>query len=179
MLCYRVKMLPTGHAVYVDASFSQDGISPARGVFLSPYSRARCNIPSILAMAHTTMTLLLVAPLRLSRKDKRKENIPLQESALKTSVFGNELRQATFCVLRAIAASLQIMRGTKKSMHSAKLKGGIRRAARSSSSNSPHPHPLRSPLALQPSCRTLHPGDDALGHRKTSHFPVKACSETS
>ena len=57
MRCYRVKMLPTGHAVYVDASFSQDGISPARGVFLSRYSRARCNVPSkVLEIAHATMT---------------------------------------------------------------------------------------------------------------------------
>ena len=74
MMCYHVKMLPMGHAVYVDTSFSQDGqCCLARGVFLSRYSRVRCNVPSkVLAIAHATMTLLLVAPLRLSFKDKRK-----------------------------------------------------------------------------------------------------------
>ena len=114
-MCYRVKMLPTGHAVYVDTSFSQDGqCCLARGVFLSQYSRARCNVPSkVLAIAHATMTLLLVAPLRLSFKDKRKESIPLHESASKTSKFGDELERASFCMLRAIAASLQVMRGSK------------------------------------------------------------------
>ena len=58
-------------------------------------------------------------------------------------------------MLRAIAASLQVMRGIK-TVRSAGLKGGISRAAHSSSSNSPHPH--HSPLALPPMGRALHPG---------------------
>ena len=57
--------------------FLQDEGSPARGEFvsLSPCSRGkRCYVPcKVLAIAHATMTLLLVAPLRLSLKDKRKE----------------------------------------------------------------------------------------------------------
>ena len=122
------------------------------------------------------MTLLLVAPLRLSLKDKRKESIPLHESASKTSKFGDELERASFCMLRAIAASLQVMRG--KTVRSAVLKGGISRALHSGSSNS-RQSPPHSPLVLQPVCRALHPGGDALGHMKTSHFPVKAYSETS
>ena len=175
-MCYRMKMLPTAHPVYVDASFSQDGqCCLARGVFLSRYSRARCNVPSkVLAIAHATMTLLLVAPLRLSLKDKRKESIPLHESASKTSKFEDELKRASCCMLRAIAASLQVMRG--KTVRSAVLKGGISRAVHGSSNSR---HPPHSPLALPPICRALHPGGEALGHVKTSHLPVKACSETS
>ena len=127
------------------------------------------------------MTFLLVAPLRLSLKDKRKKSIPLHESASKTSSFGDELERASFCMLslrqlRAIAASLQVMRG--KTVRSAVLKGGISRALHSGSSNS-RQSPPHSPLVLQPVCRALHPGGDALGHLKTSHFPVKAYSETS
>ena len=73
--------------------FLQDEGSPARSVFLSRYSRARCNVPSkVLAIAHATMTLLLVAPLRLSLKDKRKENILLQEFTSKAGKFVRELR---------------------------------------------------------------------------------------
>ena len=93
----------TGNAVSLKASLSRK----------QPWKR--CNAPSkVLAIAHATMTLLLVASLRLSLKDKRKDCIPLHESALKTRKFEDELRQASFCMLRAIAASLQVMRGIKK-----------------------------------------------------------------
>ena len=57
MLCYRVKMLPTEQGEFAMISFfTQDEGSPARSVFLSRYSRARCNVPSkVLAIAHATM----------------------------------------------------------------------------------------------------------------------------
>ena len=91
MVCYRVKMLPTEQGEFAMFFFSvQDGWSPARSVFLSPYSRARCNVRSkVLAIAHATMTLLLVAPLRLSLKDKRKETIPLQAVKIEDAKSSN------------------------------------------------------------------------------------------
>ena len=63
----------------------------------------------VLAIAHATMTLLLVAPLRLSSKKKRKELASRQ-----CVKFVSELRSTTFFMARAFAASLQVMRGTKK-----------------------------------------------------------------
>ena len=66
-------------------------------------------------------------------------------------------------------------RPKRKRWRSAARKDGISRAVHSSSSNSPHsPH---SPPALAPIDRALHPGGDALVQMKTSHLPVKACSE--
>ena len=104
--------------------FLQDEGSPARSVSLSQCSRARCNVPcKVLAIARATMTLLLVAPLRLSLKDKRKEkHILLAEFTSNTGKFVSELRSTTFCMLGAMAASLQVMRGFKNSTVSAKLK---------------------------------------------------------
>ena len=67
----------------------------------------------VLAIAHATMTLLLVARLRLSLKDERKEDRPLCDSRAKTSKFEDELRQASFCTLRAMSSSLQVTRGKK------------------------------------------------------------------
>ena len=59
MLCYHVKMLPTEQGEFaMSILLLQDEGSPARSVFLSRYSRARCNVPSkVLAIAHATMTL--------------------------------------------------------------------------------------------------------------------------
>ena len=52
MLCYLVKMLPTESSEH-HITFLQDGESPARSVFLSHHSRARCNVPyEVLAIAH-------------------------------------------------------------------------------------------------------------------------------
>ena len=51
-------MLPTGHAELRGTLLLQDGWSPARSVFLSRHSRARCNVPcKVLAIAHATVTL--------------------------------------------------------------------------------------------------------------------------
>ena len=123
------------------------------------------------------MTFLLVAPLRRSLKDKRKDCIPLHESASKTSKFENELRQTSFLHAKGNCCVPPSHAKQKETVRSAALKDGLSRAVHSSSSN--NLHPPHSPLALPPIGRALHPGGDALVHMKTSHLPVKACSETS
>ena len=162
-------------------SFPQDEGSPARSVFLSRYSRARCNISSkVLAIAHATMTLLLVAPLRLSLKDKRKENIPLQavvsedEQVRIRTQISNLLHAKGHCCIPPSHAGLP-----KTQCGLPGSEGEISRAARCSSSNSLHPNPLHWPPAPQPFSGTLHPDAEAPFRLKTSRLPVKVCSETS
>ena len=64
-------MLPTEHSEH-RITFLQDGEGPARNVFLSHHSRAKVLRTHLGASSWFPMTLLLVAPFRLSSKKKRK-----------------------------------------------------------------------------------------------------------
>ena len=55
---------------------------------------------------------------------------------------------------------------------------GLKAAAHSSSSNSPHPHLPHLPLGLQVLAHILLPGEGVLALAKTSHLPMKVHSES-
>ena len=83
-------------------------------------------------------------------------------------------------MLRAIAASLQVMRGFQKTQRGLPgSEGEISTAARCSSSNSRHPDLPLLPAAPPTFSGTLHPETDVPLRLKTSHLPVKVGSETS